>query len=186
MPGGRPGAPGVDAAKALPRRQLEQARPGQPSRTGRSPRAWEAHGRCRRPWREGHYAAAAHAVDEAADLAAAYATPYASSALGDGPILLSGWGKRQAWMQGVQGVMVRDFCRNRFHLVLISPARQTPRVAALAQAAFAQRVRLPLQPGEPLSRLLAAVPGATEPGIARCDGFPPFRSCRGPPPYGGR
>jgi hypothetical protein len=115
MPGGRPGAPGVDAAKALQRRQLEQARPGQPSRTGRSPRAWEAHGRCWRPWREGHYAATAHAVDEAADLAAAYAAPYASSALGDASILLPGWRKQPAWMPGVQGVMVRDFCRNRFH-----------------------------------------------------------------------
>ena len=79
MPGGRPGAPGVDAAKALQRRQLEQARPGQPSRTGRSPRAWEAHGRCWRPWCEGHYAAA-HAVDEAVNFAAAYAAPDASSA----------------------------------------------------------------------------------------------------------
>jgi hypothetical protein len=111
LPDGRPGAPGVEAAKALQRRQLEQARPGQPSRTGRSPRAWEAHGRCWRPWREGHHAATAHAVDEAADLAAAYA----SSALGDASVLLPGWRKRQAWMQGVQGVMVRDFCRNRFH-----------------------------------------------------------------------
>jgi hypothetical protein len=102
-------------------------------------RAWEAHSSCWRPWREGHYAAAAYAVDEAANLAAAYAAPYTSSAFGDASILLLGWRKRKVWMQGVQSVMVRDLFRNPFHLVRISPGLRTPQVVALARAAYEER-----------------------------------------------
>jgi hypothetical protein len=138
-------------------------------------RAWEAHGGCWRPWRAGYYAAAAYATDEAANLAAAYAAPYASSAFADASILLLGWRKRKLWMQGVQSVMVRDLFRNRFHLVLISPAWQTPQAVALAQAAYDQRE---LPSGTLDTALLAIRADALE--EAGCDDPDILAHCRQP------